>query len=134
MKTTGVRPDEFAASTWPDSRAVRVAMPANLHLPVLNGAGIGPLDRKAASATEPGRVPRARRPAGLQKRPQSEARAGSTRSTRSSRAGIHQFQRPKSVTSRGARREISEAHDVSWQAALAYLEREACVVRRGHAG
>src|SRR5207249_11622663 len=67
MKTTGVRPDEFAASTCPDSRAVRVAMPANLHLPVLNGAGIGPLDRKAASATEPGRVPRARRPAGLQK-------------------------------------------------------------------
>ena len=46
MKTTGVPPDEFAASICPDSRAVSVAMPANLHLPVLNGAGIGPLDRK----------------------------------------------------------------------------------------
>jgi conjugative relaxase-like TrwC/TraI family protein len=32
------------------------------------------------------------------------------------------------------RREISEAHEVAWQAALGYLEREACVVRRGHGG
>lgn len=32
------------------------------------------------------------------------------------------------------RREISEAHEASWQAALAYLEREACVVRRGKGG
>jgi conjugative relaxase-like TrwC/TraI family protein len=32
------------------------------------------------------------------------------------------------------RREISEAHESAWQAALAYLEREACVVRRGHGG
>jgi len=32
------------------------------------------------------------------------------------------------------RRAISEAHEASWQAALAYLEREACVVRRGHGG
>jgi conjugative relaxase-like TrwC/TraI family protein len=31
-------------------------------------------------------------------------------------------------------REISEAHDQAWQAALANLEREACVVRRGHGG
>jgi conjugative relaxase-like TrwC/TraI family protein len=31
-------------------------------------------------------------------------------------------------------REISEAHEQAWQAALAYLEREACVVRRGHGG
>src|SRR5262249_57077543 len=32
------------------------------------------------------------------------------------------------------RREISEAHEASWQAALGYLEREACVVRRGKGG
>ena len=32
------------------------------------------------------------------------------------------------------RREISEAHEAAWQAALGYLEREACVVRRGHGG
>jgi conjugative relaxase-like TrwC/TraI family protein len=32
------------------------------------------------------------------------------------------------------RREISEAHEASWQAALGYLEREACIVRRGHGG
>ncbi len=32
------------------------------------------------------------------------------------------------------RREISEAHEASWQAALRYLEREACVVRRGRGG
>lgn len=32
------------------------------------------------------------------------------------------------------RREISEAHEAAWQAALSYLEREACVVRRGHGG
>ncbi|HEY2935284.1 MAG TPA: MobF family relaxase [Gaiellaceae bacterium] len=31
-------------------------------------------------------------------------------------------------------REISEAHETAWQAALAYLEREACVVRRGRGG
>src|SRR5712691_4571160 len=29
---------------------------------------------------------------------------------------------------------ISEAHEAAWQAALGYLEREACVVRRGHGG
>ena len=32
------------------------------------------------------------------------------------------------------RREISEAHEAAWRAALGYLEREACVVRRGHGG
>jgi conjugative relaxase-like TrwC/TraI family protein len=32
------------------------------------------------------------------------------------------------------RREISEAHEVAWRAALGYLEREACVVRRGKGG
>jgi conjugative relaxase-like TrwC/TraI family protein len=32
------------------------------------------------------------------------------------------------------RREISEAHEAFWQAALRYLEREACVVRRGKGG
>ena len=32
------------------------------------------------------------------------------------------------------RSEISEAHEASWQAALGYLEREACVVRRGRGG
>ncbi len=32
------------------------------------------------------------------------------------------------------RHEISHAHEASWQAALGYLEREACVVRRGHGG
>jgi conjugative relaxase-like TrwC/TraI family protein len=32
------------------------------------------------------------------------------------------------------RREISEAHERAWQVALAYLEREACVVRRGRGG
>jgi conjugative relaxase-like TrwC/TraI family protein len=51
------------------------------------------------------------------------------------------FSCPKSVSLLHAltddervRREISEAHEGSWQAALAYLEREACVVRRGKGG
>ncbi len=51
------------------------------------------------------------------------------------------FSCPKSVSivhalteDERVRREISEAHDVSWQAALGYLEREACVVRRGKGG
>jgi conjugative relaxase-like TrwC/TraI family protein len=51
------------------------------------------------------------------------------------------FSCPKSVSLLHAltddervRREISEAHEASWQAALRYLEREACVVRRGKGG
>jgi conjugative relaxase-like TrwC/TraI family protein len=51
------------------------------------------------------------------------------------------FSCPKSVSVLHAltgdervRREISEAHESAWQAALAYLESEACVVRRGHGG
>src|SRR4051812_12822517 len=51
------------------------------------------------------------------------------------------FSCPKSVSVLHAltddervRREISEAHEASWQAALGYLEREACVVRRGKGG
>ncbi|MGH3072076.1 MAG: MobF family relaxase [Gaiellaceae bacterium] len=51
------------------------------------------------------------------------------------------FSCPKSVSilhaltdDDGVRREISEAHEESWQAALGYLEREACVVRRGRGG
>ena len=51
------------------------------------------------------------------------------------------FSCPKSVSLLHAltgdervRREISEAHETAWQAALGYLEREACVVRRGHGG
>ncbi|HEU5372180.1 MAG TPA: MobF family relaxase [Gaiellaceae bacterium] len=51
------------------------------------------------------------------------------------------FSCPKSVSLLHAltddghvRREISEAHEASWQAALAYLEREGCIVRRGHGG
>ncbi len=51
------------------------------------------------------------------------------------------FSCPKSVSLLHAltgdervRREIGEAHEVAWHAALAYLEREACVVRRGHGG
>jgi len=51
------------------------------------------------------------------------------------------FSCPKSVSLLHAltddervRREISEAHESAWQAALVYLEREACVVRRGHGG
>ena len=32
------------------------------------------------------------------------------------------------------RREVSDAHESAWQAALGFLEREACVVRRGHGG
>jgi conjugative relaxase-like TrwC/TraI family protein len=51
------------------------------------------------------------------------------------------FSCPKSVSILHAltddewvRREISEAHETSWQAALGYLEREACVVRRGRGG
>ncbi|HZO96763.1 MAG TPA: MobF family relaxase [Gaiellaceae bacterium] len=51
------------------------------------------------------------------------------------------FSCPKSVSLLHAltddeqvRREVSEAHESSWQAALAYLEREACVVRRGKGG
>ena len=51
------------------------------------------------------------------------------------------FSCPKSVSVLHAltddervRREISEAHEASWQAALGYLEREACVVRRGRGG
>ena len=51
------------------------------------------------------------------------------------------FSCPKSVSLLHAltddervRREISEAHETSWQAALGFLEREACVVRRGKGG
>src|SRR5579884_1019200 len=51
------------------------------------------------------------------------------------------FSCPKSVSLLHAltddeqvRREISEAHEASWQAALGYLERESCVVRRGKGG
>jgi conjugative relaxase-like TrwC/TraI family protein len=51
------------------------------------------------------------------------------------------FSCPKSVSLLHAltddervRREISEAHEASWQAALRYLEQEACVVRRGKGG
>jgi conjugative relaxase-like TrwC/TraI family protein len=51
------------------------------------------------------------------------------------------FSCPKSVSllhalteDEQARREVSEAHEASWQAALAYLEREACIVRRGKGG
>jgi conjugative relaxase-like TrwC/TraI family protein len=51
------------------------------------------------------------------------------------------FSCPKSVSLLHAltddervRREISEAHEASWKAALGYLEREACVVRRGKGG
>jgi conjugative relaxase-like TrwC/TraI family protein len=51
------------------------------------------------------------------------------------------FSCPKSVSLLHAltddepvRRQISDAHEASWQAALAYLEREACIVRRGKGG
>ena len=51
------------------------------------------------------------------------------------------FSCPKSVSLLHAlgddervRRAISEAHEAAWQAALAYLEDEACVVRRGRGG
>ena len=51
------------------------------------------------------------------------------------------FSCPKSVSLLHAltddervRREISEAHEQAWQRALAYLESEACVVRRGRGG
>ena len=51
------------------------------------------------------------------------------------------FSCPKSVSLLHAltedervRREVSEAHESAWQAALAYLEREACVVQRGKGG
>jgi conjugative relaxase-like TrwC/TraI family protein len=51
------------------------------------------------------------------------------------------FSCPKSVSLLHAltddelvRREVSEAHEASWQATLGYLEREACVVRRGKGG
>jgi conjugative relaxase-like TrwC/TraI family protein len=51
------------------------------------------------------------------------------------------FSCPKSVSllhaltdDEDVRRGISEAHETAWQAALGYLEREACVVRRGHGG
>ena len=51
------------------------------------------------------------------------------------------FSCPKSVSivhaltdNERVRSAISEAHEASWQAALGYLEREACVVRRGRGG
>jgi conjugative relaxase-like TrwC/TraI family protein len=51
------------------------------------------------------------------------------------------FSCPKSVSLLHAltddaqvRGEVSEAHEASWQAALGYLEREACIVRRGKGG
>jgi len=51
------------------------------------------------------------------------------------------FSCPKSVSLLHAltddepvRRQISDAHEASWQAVLAYLEREACIVRRGKGG
>jgi conjugative relaxase-like TrwC/TraI family protein len=51
------------------------------------------------------------------------------------------FSCPKSVSllhaltdDENVRRAISDAHETSWQAALSYLESEACVVRRGRGG
>jgi conjugative relaxase-like TrwC/TraI family protein len=51
------------------------------------------------------------------------------------------FSCPKGVTllhgltdDEQVRREVSEAHEASWQAALGYLEQEACIVRRGKGG
>ncbi len=51
------------------------------------------------------------------------------------------FSCPKSVSllhaltdDEGVRRTISEAHEAAWRAAIGYLEREACVVRRGRGG
>ena len=51
------------------------------------------------------------------------------------------FSCPKSVSllhaltrSEDVRRGISEAHEQAWQSALGYLEREACIVRRGKGG
>ncbi len=51
------------------------------------------------------------------------------------------FSCPKSVSllhaltdEESVRREISEAHEKAWQSALAYFEREACIVRRGKGG
>ena len=51
------------------------------------------------------------------------------------------FSCPKSVSllhaltgDEDVRRAISDAHEASWQAALSYLEAEACVVRRGRGG
>jgi conjugative relaxase-like TrwC/TraI family protein len=51
------------------------------------------------------------------------------------------FSCPKSVSlvhalsdDPGVRRAVSEAHELAWQAALGYLEREACVIRRGRGG
>ncbi len=51
------------------------------------------------------------------------------------------FSCPKSVSllhaltdDEDVRRAISDAHETSWQAALAYLESEACVIRRGRGG
>jgi conjugative relaxase-like TrwC/TraI family protein len=51
------------------------------------------------------------------------------------------FSCPKSVSLLHAlthdervRREVSEAHESAWQEAIGYLEREACIVRRGHGG
>jgi conjugative relaxase-like TrwC/TraI family protein len=51
------------------------------------------------------------------------------------------FSCPKSVSlvhaltgDERVRREVDGAHETAWQAALGYLEREACVVRRGHGG
>ncbi|MGH3037938.1 MAG: MobF family relaxase, partial [Gaiellaceae bacterium] len=51
------------------------------------------------------------------------------------------FSCPKSVSmlhalteDEAVRQAVSEAHESAWQAALAYLEREACVVRRGQGG
>jgi conjugative relaxase-like TrwC/TraI family protein len=51
------------------------------------------------------------------------------------------FSCPKSVSllhaladDEDVRRAVSEAHEAAWRAALGYLEREACVVRRGRGG
>jgi conjugative relaxase-like TrwC/TraI family protein len=51
------------------------------------------------------------------------------------------FSCPKSVSllhaltdDEDVRRAISDAHEASWQAALSYLESEACVIRRGRGG
>ena len=51
------------------------------------------------------------------------------------------FSCPKSISllhalteDESVRRAISDAHEASWQAALSYLESEACVVRRGRGG
>ena len=87
--------------------------------------------RRCGSGRSPCASSTSRRASGARSRSGSRRSPATTSSSRARRASACCT---RSTDDERVRREISEAHEASWQAALAYLEREACVVRRGHGG